>query len=78
MLLLEHRAAEKATPELKGLLVPMCQYHGGVCHEIAPCPLNKARIDGRLNKRTEPREKYMEARARYQQAKESGDDDAHD
>jgi len=24
-------------PELEGLLVPMCQYHGGVCHEIQPC-----------------------------------------
>lgn len=28
------RAAEMATPELKGLLVPMCEYHGGVCHEM--------------------------------------------
>jgi hypothetical protein len=25
-------------PEFKGLLVPMCQYHGGVCHEMFPCP----------------------------------------
>ena len=24
-------------PELEGLLVPMCQYHGGVCHEIDGC-----------------------------------------
>lgn len=24
-------------PELTGLLVPMCQYHGGVCHEIESC-----------------------------------------
>lgn len=24
-------------PELKGLLVPMCEYHGGVCHELKPC-----------------------------------------
>lgn len=24
-------------PELTGLLVPMCQYHGGVCHEIEGC-----------------------------------------
>jgi hypothetical protein len=24
-------------PELAGLLVPMCQYHGGVCHEIDGC-----------------------------------------
>lgn len=29
--------AERATPELKGLLVPMCDYHGGVCHEMEPC-----------------------------------------
>ena len=26
-----------ATPELEGLLVPMCQYHGGVCHEMRSC-----------------------------------------
>lgn len=25
------------TPELVGLLVPMCEYHGGVCHEMKPC-----------------------------------------
>jgi hypothetical protein len=31
------RAAEMATPELKGLLVPMCIWHGGVCHEMKPC-----------------------------------------
>ena len=24
-------------PELAGLLVPMCEYHGGICHEINPC-----------------------------------------
>jgi hypothetical protein len=24
-------------PELAGLLVSMCQYHGGVCHEIDGC-----------------------------------------
>lgn len=24
-------------PELEGLLVPMCEYHGGVCHEIESC-----------------------------------------
>lgn len=29
-------------PEFKGLLVPMCVYHGGVCHEMKPC--------GRYNK----------------------------
>lgn len=26
-----------ATPELDGLLVPMCQHCGGVCHEMEPC-----------------------------------------
>lgn len=29
--------AEKVMPELKGLLVPMCEYHGGVCDEIQSC-----------------------------------------
>ena len=29
--------AEKVMPELRGLLVPMCEYHGGVCHEIQSC-----------------------------------------
>ena len=29
--------AATVTPELAGLLVPMCQYHGGVCHEMRPC-----------------------------------------
>lgn len=29
--------AESITPELCGLLVPMCEYHGGVCHEMKPC-----------------------------------------
>lgn len=29
--------AQKAMPELEGLLVPMCVYHGGVCHEIQSC-----------------------------------------
>ena len=27
----------KVCPEFKGLLVPMCTYHGGVCHEMFPC-----------------------------------------
>lgn len=27
----------KVCPEFKGLLVPMCAYHGGVCHEMLPC-----------------------------------------
>lgn len=29
--------AEKATPEFKGLLVPMCEHCGGVCHEMNGC-----------------------------------------
>lgn len=29
--------AVKACPELDGLLVPMCEYNGGVCHEFTPC-----------------------------------------
>ena len=24
-------------PEFAGMLIPMCQYHGGVCHEMNPC-----------------------------------------
>ena len=28
------RLAEEATPEIKGLLVPMCEHCGGVCHEM--------------------------------------------
>ena len=24
-------------PEFKDFLVPMCEYHGGVCHEMHPC-----------------------------------------
>lgn len=24
-------------PEFSGFLAPMCQYHGGVCHEMFPC-----------------------------------------
>lgn len=33
--------AAKAMPEIKPFLVPMCFYHGGVCHEIEPCGKNK-------------------------------------
>ena len=33
--------AEEATPELRGLLVPMCEYNGGVCHEMFPCGRRK-------------------------------------
>lgn len=29
--------AIEATPELKGKLVPLCEYCGGVCHEMKPC-----------------------------------------
>ena len=29
--------AEAVLPELHGLLVPMCEYHGGVCYEIKSC-----------------------------------------
>lgn len=29
--------ALKVMPELEDLLVPMCLYHGGVCHEINGC-----------------------------------------
>lgn len=31
------RLAEQATPELEGLLVPLCVYCGGTCHEMYPC-----------------------------------------
>ena len=34
--------AIKATPELRNCLVPMCVYHGGICHEMHSC--------GRCNK----------------------------
>ena len=27
----------KVCPEFKDLLVPMCVYHGGKCHEMKPC-----------------------------------------
>lgn len=29
--------AQSGTPELEGLLVPMCEYHGGKCHEMFSC-----------------------------------------
>lgn len=35
------RIAEEHTPEFEGLLVPMCEYHGGVCHEMYPCGRHK-------------------------------------
>lgn len=27
----------KTNPEFEPFLVPMCAYHGGVCHEMSPC-----------------------------------------
>ena len=30
-------SAQEVTPELNGLLVPLCVYCGGVCHEMFPC-----------------------------------------
>lgn len=32
------RIVEQACPEFAGNLIPMCEYHGGVCHEMQPCP----------------------------------------
>lgn len=29
--------AIKSNPEFAGMLVPMCEYHGGVCHEFKSC-----------------------------------------
>ena len=31
------RLAQIVTPAFDGLLVPMCRYHGGVCHEVKSC-----------------------------------------
>lgn len=31
------RLALEVTPEMLGLLVPLCMYCGGVCHEMNPC-----------------------------------------
>jgi hypothetical protein len=30
-------AVEEACPEFRGLLVPMCEYHNGKCHEMQSC-----------------------------------------
>ena len=35
------KAATEATPELKGLLVPMCERCGGICYEPEPCGRKK-------------------------------------
>lgn len=29
--------AEMATPEMHGNLIPLCEYCGGICHEMKPC-----------------------------------------
>ena len=29
--------AAEAMPEIAAFLAPMCEYHGGVCHEIQSC-----------------------------------------
>ena len=31
------RLVKKEYPEFKGLLVPFCKHHGGICHEMNPC-----------------------------------------
>lgn len=31
-------AAAETNPEIAPFLVPMCKYHGGLCHEMFPCP----------------------------------------
>lgn len=36
--------AEQATPELKGLLVPACEY--GKCHEMRPCGKGEKNVTG--------------------------------
>ena len=39
------RLVEEKCPEFHGLLVPMCEYHGGVCHEIRGCGKCPAKED---------------------------------
>lgn len=31
------RLVEEVCPEFRGLLVPICEYHGNRCHEMHPC-----------------------------------------
>ena len=38
------RLVEEANPEFRGLLVPMCHYHNGKCHEMNPCGRYKTYI----------------------------------
>lgn len=35
------RQVVERCPEFSGVLVPMCVYHGGVCHEMQPCDKRK-------------------------------------
>lgn len=37
--------AEQHTPELKGLLVPMCVHQNGKCHEMTPCNIRESEVD---------------------------------
>lgn len=37
------RLVKEKCPEYKPFLVPMCEYHGGVCHEMKPCERCKER-----------------------------------
>ena len=39
------RKVMETNPEFKEVLVPMCKYHGGVCHEIKPCYKEKSNED---------------------------------
>ena len=34
---LMRKEVERECPEFRGLLVPMCEYQGGVCHEMNGC-----------------------------------------
>lgn len=36
------RLVVEVLPEFAGVLVPMCDYHGGTCHEMKPCGRCKA------------------------------------
>ena len=31
------RLVVEKLPEFEAVLVPMCEYHGGICHEMKPC-----------------------------------------
>ena len=42
------REVEKTNPEFKGLLVPMCEYRGGICDEFESCGRAKL-IEGKDN-----------------------------